>query len=336
MFRIAMVAAAATVLLGASGVAAATTTTQNTTTQNATTQKETSRDTYTAHIDSKGLDGTVTVGLDAARTAGTIDWTLHGLDNGNVTIRMDGGTCEGTPPTSWAPRGPVTPYSRTAPAAAPTRCRRCSQPRSRPIWRTIVASPPRCATTASSSPASPSRTRCDPPPAPQGQPQPWGNIRMTADAIRSNIRPGAGRAVDPTRCVVGDAHEVASDRVAWLPTDQRLTTLLAASLRGQGYAVDVATTAEDGIELAGEVPYDAIVLDVGLPDGDGIDLCADCAEAACGADVRAHRLPPGPRPGPGTRCPGRTTTCPSPFPWMSSMRDCEPCSAAVGSSGQRS
>ena len=40
------------------------------------------------------MDGTVTVGLDAARTAGTIDWTLHGLDNGNVTIRMDGGTCE--------------------------------------------------------------------------------------------------------------------------------------------------------------------------------------------------------------------------------------------------
>ncbi len=94
MLRIAMVAAAATVLLGASGVAAATTTTQNTTTQNTTTQKETSRDTYTAHIDSKGVDGTVTVGLDAARTAGTIDWTLHGLDNGNVTIRMDGGTCE--------------------------------------------------------------------------------------------------------------------------------------------------------------------------------------------------------------------------------------------------
>jgi hypothetical protein len=84
MLRLAMVAAAATVFLGASGVVAATT----------TTDKDTSRDTYTARIDSKGVDGTVTVGLDAARTGGTIAWTLHGLDNGNVTIRMHGGTCE--------------------------------------------------------------------------------------------------------------------------------------------------------------------------------------------------------------------------------------------------
>ncbi len=84
MLRIALVAAAATVLLGASGVAAATT----------TADKEASQDAYTAHIDASGVDGTATVRLDAARTGGTIAWTLHGLDNGNVTIRMDGGTCE--------------------------------------------------------------------------------------------------------------------------------------------------------------------------------------------------------------------------------------------------
>jgi two-component system, OmpR family, response regulator len=63
-------------------------------------------------------------------------------------------------------------------------------------------------------------------------------------------------------------------RVLLIEDDQRLTTALSESLRSEGYAVDVAETAEDGRWMAMEVPYDAIVLDVGLPDGDGIDLCA--------------------------------------------------------------
>lgn len=63
-------------------------------------------------------------------------------------------------------------------------------------------------------------------------------------------------------------------RVLLVEDDVRLTTSLGDSLRQEGYAVDVAATAEDGRWMASEVPYDAIVLDVGLPDGDGIDLCA--------------------------------------------------------------
>ncbi len=63
-------------------------------------------------------------------------------------------------------------------------------------------------------------------------------------------------------------------RVLLVEDDERLTKSLGDSLRLEGYAVDAAATAEDGRWLATEVPYDAIVLDVGLPDGDGIDLCA--------------------------------------------------------------
>lgn len=63
-------------------------------------------------------------------------------------------------------------------------------------------------------------------------------------------------------------------RILLIEDDQRLTTALRESLRSEGYAVDVAGTAEDGRWMATEVPYDTIVLDVGLPDGDGIDLCA--------------------------------------------------------------
>ena len=62
-------------------------------------------------------------------------------------------------------------------------------------------------------------------------------------------------------------------RILLVEDDQRLTGLMAPSLRSEGYAVDVAATAEDGQWMATEVPFDVIVLDVGLPDGDGIDLC---------------------------------------------------------------
>ncbi len=49
--------------------------------------------------------------------------------------------------------------------------------------------------------------------------------------------------------------------------------------------VDVAATAEDGGWMAKEIAYDAIVLDVGLPDGDGIDLCARLREEGVWAPI---------------------------------------------------
>jgi len=63
-------------------------------------------------------------------------------------------------------------------------------------------------------------------------------------------------------------------RVLLIEDDARLADVLLGGLRGQGYAVDHATTAEDAAWLATEVAFDALILDIGLPDGDGIDLCA--------------------------------------------------------------
>ena len=74
-------------------------------------------------------------------------------------------------------------------------------------------------------------------------------------------------------------------RVLLIEDDQRLTTALGESLRSEGYAVDVAGTAEDGRWMATEVPYDIIVLDVGLPDGDGIDLCAALRDGGVWAPI---------------------------------------------------
>jgi two-component system OmpR family response regulator len=74
-------------------------------------------------------------------------------------------------------------------------------------------------------------------------------------------------------------------RVLLVEDDERLTTSVGDSLRQEGYAVDVAATAEDGRWMGTEVPYDAIVIDVGLPDGDGIELCAALREAGVWAPI---------------------------------------------------
>jgi DNA-binding response OmpR family regulator len=54
--------------------------------------------------------------------------------------------------------------------------------------------------------------------------------------------------------------------------DATLTTLVRRLLEEDGYAVDVAATADDGRTLAMVNDYDAIVLDLVLPDGNGIPV----------------------------------------------------------------
>ena len=52
-----------------------------------------------------------------------------------------------------------------------------------------------------------------------------------------------------------------------------MAVLLERGLREEGYSVDVATDGTDGLWLASENDYDAIVLDVMLPGVNGIELC---------------------------------------------------------------
>jgi two-component system OmpR family response regulator len=74
-------------------------------------------------------------------------------------------------------------------------------------------------------------------------------------------------------------------RILLIEDDERLTTTLSDSLRSEGYAVDVASRAEDGRWMATEIPFDAIILDVGLPDGDGIELCATLRDEGVWAPI---------------------------------------------------
>ena len=61
-------------------------------------------------------------------------------------------------------------------------------------------------------------------------------------------------------------------RLLVIEDDKDLNRQLVAALETAGYAVDSATDGEDGHFLGDTEPYDAVVLDIGLPKMDGISV----------------------------------------------------------------
>lgn len=62
-------------------------------------------------------------------------------------------------------------------------------------------------------------------------------------------------------------------RVLVVEDEPKMAGLLQRGLAEEGYAVDLAATGADAVWAATENPYDAIVLDVMLPDLDGFEVC---------------------------------------------------------------
>ena len=62
-------------------------------------------------------------------------------------------------------------------------------------------------------------------------------------------------------------------RILVIEDEPKMAALLRRGLTEEGYAVDVVRSGTDGIWAATENPYDAIVLDVMLPDIDGFEVC---------------------------------------------------------------
>jgi two-component system, OmpR family, response regulator len=67
--------------------------------------------------------------------------------------------------------------------------------------------------------------------------------------------------------------ETACMRVLIVEDDLRMAGLVRRGLAHEGLAVDVVSNGEDALWTAGAHPYDAIVLDVMLPDLDGFETC---------------------------------------------------------------
>lgn|SRR5487761_362833 len=62
-------------------------------------------------------------------------------------------------------------------------------------------------------------------------------------------------------------------RVLLVEDERKVASIVARALRENAYAVDLAETGEQALVLAEEAPYDAVILDIRLPDASGLDVC---------------------------------------------------------------
>ncbi len=77
-----------------------------------------------------------------------------------------------------------------------------------------------------------------------------------------------------------------TQRLLLIDDDARLTAMVGDYLRNAGFEVDTAGSLAAGRERLRAGTYDALLLDLMLPDGDGLDLTRELR-----ADARTRRLP---------------------------------------------
>ena len=75
-------------------------------------------------------------------------------------------------------------------------------------------------------------------------------------------------------------------RLLLIDDDARLSAMVGDYLRSSGFEVETAGTLAAGRERLATESFDALVLDLMLPDGDGLDLCRELR-----ADSRTRHLP---------------------------------------------
>jgi two-component system phosphate regulon response regulator OmpR len=92
-------------------------------------------------------------------------------------------------------------------------------------------------------------------------------------AVMSNSRPAH------------QAHPMTA-RLLLIDDDARLSAMVGEYLRNSGYTVETAGSLGAGRELLAGSNFDALVLDLMLPDGDGLDLCRELR-----SEARHRQLP---------------------------------------------
>ncbi len=75
-------------------------------------------------------------------------------------------------------------------------------------------------------------------------------------------------------------------RLLLIDDDARLTSMVGDYLGQAGFEIETASTLEAGRRSLSARPFDALLLDLMLPDGDGLDLCRELR-----ADARTRQLP---------------------------------------------
>lgn len=68
-------------------------------------------------------------------------------------------------------------------------------------------------------------------------------------------------------------------KILIIEDDKRIATVMQRGLKEEGYTVDVVNDGEEGEYMASENPYDAVILDLNLPDRDGLLVCKKIRQA---------------------------------------------------------
>src|SRR5262249_41787784 len=76
----------------------------------------------------------------------------------------------------------------------------------------------------------------------------------------------------------------ASKRLLVVEDAPKMSSLLQRAFREDGYAVDVQASGHGAVWMGCECDFDAVILDIGLPDIDGFDVCRQLRE-------RGRRMP---------------------------------------------
>ena len=74
-------------------------------------------------------------------------------------------------------------------------------------------------------------------------------------------------------------------RVLVVEDAPRLREIVIGRLREEGYAVDGAGLGEEAVGKAAAVTYDAIILDLRLPDIDGVEVCSRLRSIGCWSPI---------------------------------------------------
>jgi DNA-binding response OmpR family regulator len=74
-------------------------------------------------------------------------------------------------------------------------------------------------------------------------------------------------------------------RILLIEDHSRLANSITKGLVGLGFGVDTFPTAGDGLDAFKSMAYDAIILDLGLPDRDGLDVLRELRESDSSAPI---------------------------------------------------
>jgi two-component system alkaline phosphatase synthesis response regulator PhoP len=75
------------------------------------------------------------------------------------------------------------------------------------------------------------------------------------------------------------------EHILLVEDEEALRMTLGDRLRSEGYTVDFAADGEQGYEMASQLPFDLIILDIMLPGRNGFDVCRDIRRAGLATPI---------------------------------------------------